>query len=56
MCASKSTNYCLLVYFYSSSDKRLIILVKLGETGCSSFDDIKMLIVDKLTTFSFLKF
>jgi len=54
--ASRSINYYLLVYFYSSSVRRFIILVKLGDTGCSSFADINMLIVDKLTTFSFRKF
>ena len=44
---SRSISDCLDTFFYSSSGSKFIILLKLGEIGCSSLAAIKILIVAK---------
>ena len=56
ICASMSVNTFLLTPFYSSSVKSWIILVKLGEMGCSSFADIRTEIVASETHWEFRMF
>ena len=41
MSDSRSIRAYLVTFFFSSVDRRLIILVKLGEIGCSSLADIR---------------
>ena len=55
MLDSRSISFCLVTNFFSSSPRRLIILVKLGEIGCSNLAAIKILIVDKATIYAFGK-
>lgn len=47
---SSSINSFLLMFFYSSSVNKFIILTKLGEIGCSSFAAINIEIVAKAQT------
>jgi len=56
MLVSKSISFCLVTDFFSSSVRRLIILVKLGEIGCSNLAAIKILMVDKQTIYVLGKF
>lgn len=49
---SSSINYALLTFFFSSSVSKFIILVKLGEIGCSSLAAISMQMVANRHMFS----
>ncbi len=53
--ASRSMRDYLLTYLFSSSVRRLIILVKLGEIGYSSLADISTQMVARFTICDFGK-